>query len=154
MVLSVSFKYEYNSKKCYSSSAAHMLTSHVQIDDLSTLKYFYKTDLLRCSSSLVLGRLRDKVQENTDVYFLILLLLNTEPIILQTFTFENGWPFHCYLGACGRVIAEEYVDPSLSFQNVPLQMRMNLALQVTHIAQGLTNTSVGLHLYMTDVFVP
>uniref|UniRef100_T1IVG5 FAM69 protein-kinase domain-containing protein n=1 Tax=Strigamia maritima TaxID=126957 RepID=T1IVG5_STRMM len=145
-------KYEYNSKKCYPSSAARILTSHVRIDDLSTLKNFDKTDLLRCSSSLVLGRLRDKFQENSDVYFFTLLLLNPEPIILQTFTSENGWPFPRYLGACGRVIAEEYVGPSLSsFQNAPLQMRMNLALQVTHIAQSLTNTSVGLHLYMTDV---
>lgn len=45
---------------------------------------------------------------------------NPEPVLLQMFPADKGWPFPAYFGACGRFVVEDYVGESLRyFHNAP-----------------------------------
>lgn len=81
---------------------------------------------------------------------LITLLLFNPPF--QSFPSDEGWPFAKYLGACGRIVAENYVGEELwSFYNAPWEKRVDLAKQLMDIAEQLTNNDFDFALYLLDV---
>ncbi|XP_059483036.1 divergent protein kinase domain 2A [Neocloeon triangulifer] len=83
---------------------------------------------------------------------LTMFVLNPEPVILQAFPAEDGWPFPKYLGSCGRVTAQEYVGSNLGYYlNSEWRTRARLALQLLKIAQRLTFHDQHFSLYLTDV---
>ncbi|KAK2147422.1 hypothetical protein LSH36_554g01032 [Paralvinella palmiformis] len=80
------------------------------------------------------------------------LLINPEPIIIQTFSQKQGFPFPQYLGACGRIVVEEYVGHSMrSYYDAPWKVRLKLAYQVMKLADRLTDNSMQFSLYWLDI---
>ena len=72
--------------------------------------------------------------------------------LFQSFPSDEGWPFAKYLGACGRVVAVNYVGEELwSFYNAPWEKRVDLARQLMDIAEQLTNNDFEFALYLLDV---
>lgn len=70
----------------------------------------------------------------------------------QSFPSDEGWPFAKYLGACGRMVAVNYVGEELwSFYNAPWEKRVDLARQLMDIAEQLTNNDFEFALYLLDV---
>lgn len=70
----------------------------------------------------------------------------------QSFPSDEGWPFAKYLGACGRMVAVNYVGEELwSFYNAPWEKRVDLARQLMDIAEQLTNNDFDFALYLLDV---
>lgn len=70
----------------------------------------------------------------------------------QSFPSDEGWPFAKYLGACGRMVAVNYVGEELwSFFNAPWEKRVDLAKQLMDIAEQLTNNDFDFALYLLDV---
>ncbi|PWA18177.1 hypothetical protein CCH79_00004135 [Gambusia affinis] len=69
-----------------------------------------------------------------------------------SFPSDEGWPFAKYLGACGRMVAVNYVGEELwSFYNAPWEKRVDLARQLMDIAEQLTNNDFDFALYLLDV---
>ncbi|KAG1678568.1 Deleted in autism protein 1 [Nymphon striatum] len=84
--------------------------------------------------------------------FVTMLHLNPEPLIIQSFPAQNGWPFPHYYGACGRIIVEENGGKPLSdYLYASWNTRVQLSYQLMKIAEKLTNNQLNLSLYMTDV---
>jgi hypothetical protein len=80
------------------------------------------------------------------------LQINPEPIILQLFPQEEGWPFPHYYGACGRVIiAENAGKPLKEYFNKGWEFRVWLAVQLLQIAFVLTSNNKGWTIYLTDI---
>lgn len=72
--------------------------------------------------------------------------------LTQSFPSDEGWPFAKYLGACGRIVAVNYVGEELwSFYNAPWEKRVDLARQLMDIAEQLTNNDFEFALYLLDV---
>lgn len=72
--------------------------------------------------------------------------------LYQSFPSDEGWPFAKYLGACGRMVAVNYVGEELwSFYNAPWEKRVDLARQLMDIAEQLTNNDFDFALYLLDV---
>ncbi|KAI4806544.1 hypothetical protein KUCAC02_017363, partial [Chaenocephalus aceratus] len=70
----------------------------------------------------------------------------------KSFPSDEGWPFAKYLGACGRMVAVNYVGEELwSFYNAPWEKRVDLARQLMDIAEQLTNNDFEFALYLLDV---
>lgn len=71
---------------------------------------------------------------------------------MQSFPSDEGWPFAKYLGACGRMVAVNYVGEELwSYFNAPWEKRVDLAWQLMEIAEQLTNNDFEFALYLLDV---
>ncbi|KAL6085346.1 hypothetical protein STEG23_027480, partial [Scotinomys teguina] len=71
---------------------------------------------------------------------------------VQSFPSDEGWPFAKYLGACGRMVAVNYVGEELwSYFNAPWEKRVDLAWQLMEIAEQLTNNDFEFALYLLDV---
>ncbi|KAI4891140.1 hypothetical protein NFI96_020758 [Prochilodus magdalenae] len=69
-----------------------------------------------------------------------------------SFPSDEGWPFAKYLGACGRMVAVNYVGEELwSFYHAPWEKRVDLAKQLMDIAEQLTNNDFDFALYLLDV---
>lgn len=65
---------------------------------------------------------------------------------------EEGWPVPRYVGACGRVVVEEYVGETLtSFWNAPWLSRAGFALRLLAAADNFTNSHKDFRFYLTDV---
>ncbi|RMC02132.1 hypothetical protein DUI87_21296 [Hirundo rustica rustica] len=71
---------------------------------------------------------------------------------IESFPSDEGWPFAKYLGACGRMVAVNYVGEELwSYFNAPWEKRVDLAWQLMEIAEQLTNNDFEFALYLLDV---
>lgn len=94
---------------------------------------------------------KDELYGSDKMQVLYTGFVNPEPLILQTFPKREGWPFPEYLGACGRVVAEEYSGkPLADFFYSPFYMRAALAYELLKIADTLSTKS-DFVLYLTDV---
>ncbi|CAJ0952185.1 unnamed protein product [Ranitomeya imitator] len=87
------------------------------------------------------------------VFPLLVVCFDSFDVILpQSFPSDEGWPFAKYLGACGRMVAVNYVGEELwSFYNAPWEKRVDLAWQLMEIAEQLTNNDFEFALYLLDV---
>ncbi|EFX71406.1 hypothetical protein DAPPUDRAFT_327242 [Daphnia pulex] len=122
---------------------------------------FRGSDMLMCPSQRKLNYIENEfVKNNFGLYrltclynLMTLLLLNSEPLIFQTFPAKEGWPFPIYYGACGRVVVEEYVGPNLAqwLPQASWKERINAALQLLIIADKFTNGAADFRLYLTDL---
>lgn len=100
------------------------------------------------SGSFLLRNLKDSER----MQLLLTLAFNPEPLVLQSFPSDEGWPFAKYLGACGRMVAVNYVGEELwSYFNAPWEKRVDLAWQLMEIAEQLTNNDFEFALYLLDV---
>ncbi|KAG8580894.1 hypothetical protein GDO81_007465 [Engystomops pustulosus] len=82
------------------------------------------SDLVHCPSQRLLDRLVRRYAETKDsgsfllknlkdterMQLLLTLAFNPEPLVLQCFPSDEGWPFAKYLGACGRMVAVNYMS--------------------------------------------
>uniref|UniRef100_A0A9J8B2R0 Divergent protein kinase domain 2Ab n=1 Tax=Cyprinus carpio carpio TaxID=630221 RepID=A0A9J8B2R0_CYPCA len=124
------------------------------------------SDLVHCPSQRLLDRIVRRYAETKDsgsfllknlkdterMQLLMTLAFNPEPLVLQSFPSDEGWPFAKYLGACGRMVAVNYVGEELwSFFNAPWEKRVDLAKQLMDIAEQLTNNDFDFALYLLDV---
>ncbi|KAM8770424.1 divergent protein kinase domain 2A [Rhynchonycteris naso] len=124
------------------------------------------SDLVHCPSQRLLDRLVRRYAETKDsgsfllrnlkdserMQLLLTLAFNPEPLVLQSFPSDEGWPFAKYLGACGRVVAVNYVGEELwSYFHAPWEKRVDLAWQLMEIAEQLTNNDFEFALYLLDV---
>lgn len=82
----------------------------------------------------------------------LLFSFNQKSFLLQSFPSDEGWPFAKYLGACGRMVAVNYVGEELwSYFTAPWEKRVDLAWQLMEIAEQLTNNDFEFALYLLDV---
>ncbi|XP_062901473.1 divergent protein kinase domain 2Ab isoform X2 [Mobula hypostoma] len=124
------------------------------------------SDLVHCPSQRLLDRIVRRYAETKDsgsflmknlkdserMQLLLTLAFNPEPLVLQSFPSDEGWPFAKYLGACGRMVAVNYVGNELwSFYHAPWEKRVDLAWQLLEIAEQLTNNDFEFALYLLDV---
>uniref|UniRef100_A0A8C1SVY0 Divergent protein kinase domain 2Aa n=1 Tax=Cyprinus carpio TaxID=7962 RepID=A0A8C1SVY0_CYPCA len=124
------------------------------------------SDLVHCPSQRLLDRVVRRYAETKDsgsfllknlkdterMQLLMTLAFNPEPLVLQSFPSDEGWPFAKYLGACGRMVAVNYVGEELwNFYNAPWEKRVDLAKQLMDIAEQLTNNDFDFALYLLDV---
>lgn len=108
-----------------------------------------------CSSQRILDLLYgshvDSEPANKLYHVATMLLINPEPLIIQAFPQTQGWPFPRYLGACGRIVAEQYLGKSLlEFYNSDWSTRLKLSLQLLELCEVLTVGRDGFSLYLTD----
>ena len=65
---------------------------------------------------------------------------------------EDGWPVAKYLGACGRIIVEEYAGQMLyTYYSAPWIQRANFAHQLLVAAHNFTYSHLNFSFYLTDV---
>ncbi|XP_012278301.1 deleted in autism protein 1 homolog [Orussus abietinus] len=119
-----------------------------------------KFGLLVCPHSDNTERLFHSVFENGlneenstfHVHLWTLIKINPEPIILQILRAEDGWPVPKYLGACGRLIVEEYIGlPLISFYNEDWIRRASIASSLLNAVHMLTFRSTEFSFYLTDI---
>ncbi|KAH0949620.1 hypothetical protein HN011_006919 [Eciton burchellii] len=81
-----------------------------------------------------------------------LVSVNPEPLILQILSANHGWPVPEYLGACGRVIVEEYVGRPLSdYRDEPWLRRARIASSLLNAAHMFTFRNEQFGFYLTDI---
>ena len=82
---------------------------------------------------------------------LSILIINPEPLVLTTFSAEEGWPVPKFYGSCGRLaVMEDVGKPLSSVVDEPFPKRARMALQVLKIAKQFTRNDPNLALYLTD----
>jgi hypothetical protein len=65
---------------------------------------------------------------------------------------QDGWPVAKYMGACGRVVVEEYAGEILtSYHNAPWIQRAHLAHQLLIAAHNFTDSHPLFGFYLTDI---
>lgn len=80
------------------------------------------------------------------------IMINPEPLLLQALPEEDGWPVAKYIGACGRVVVEEYAGEMLtSYHNAPWLQRANIAYQLLIAAHNFTDSHPLFGFYLTDI---
>lgn len=78
--------------------------------------------------------------------------INPEPIMLQVLSVEDGWPVPKYFGACGRVIVEDYVGPTLNnYFYAAWPVRLKIAFSLLDAAYKFTFQDREFGFYLTDV---
>ena len=83
-------------------------------------------------------------------HLLTTLLINKEPIYLQVFPRNRGWPFPAYYGACGRAIAVEYAGKTLKEAlGRPWDYRVWLSIEILDLAARMTERD-GWAIYFGD----
>ncbi|XP_037075874.1 divergent protein kinase domain 2A-like [Pollicipes pollicipes] len=115
----------------------------------------FEREQLTCPSRRFLKFLYDAFSGQSELrfyHFATMLLVNAEPLMLQAFPQSHGWPFPRYLGACGRLVLEQYIGPTLArYHGASWRQRVELALQLLEIAEMLTSNDYDFNLYLTDV---
>lgn len=111
--------------------------------------------IFKCPSQRLLRHLQAASNKRESLmataHFITTAIINQEGVLLQAFPAEE-WPFPQYLGACGRMIVEEYVGRTLEYySNADWMFRLHLAYQLMEIAQLLTKNSAEFAFYLTDV---
>ncbi|XP_058806601.1 divergent protein kinase domain 2A-like isoform X1 [Phymastichus coffea] len=85
-------------------------------------------------------------------YLWTILKINPEPIILEILNANDNWPTPKYLGACGRLIVEEFIGPPLSaFKTESWMRRAKIASSLLHVAHLLTFKNKKFAFYPTDI---
>lgn len=65
---------------------------------------------------------------------------------------EDGWPVPKYFGACGRLVVEEYIGPTLSNYHLePWFRRAKIASSLLEAAEMFTYRNPQFGFYLTDV---
>jgi hypothetical protein len=71
------------------------------------------------------------------------------PQVLQE---QDGWPVAKYVGACGRVVVEEYAGEMLtSYHHAPWLQRVHLSHQLLIAAHNFTDSHPLFGFYLTDI---
>ncbi|ELU17434.1 hypothetical protein CAPTEDRAFT_141610 [Capitella teleta] len=119
------------------------------------------SDMTACPTDRLLERVFDRYKEKIDaiqlsavekMYLLTTLMFNQEPILLQTFPHEEGWPFPAYLGACGRMVMVDHGgSPLKEFLHAPFAERVKLSYQLLQIAEMFVDNDSQFALYWTDL---
>lgn len=150
---------------CDVARVLHVSDTGIEIRKLGLLPKHLKntTYMFSCVTlnliDLVIRKYQEKLKPKSDLPFVrdklqiyATALVNSEPLLLQTFPKSEGWPFPEYFGACGRFIAVEYCgEPLYNFYKEPFQKRADLAFQLLQMADKLTNTGGDFALYWTDL---
>lgn len=133
-------------------------TTDLQVSHLTGV-----SDMFRCPSVRFVRRLlanyKERAKHEVPIYYitdkiqvLVTAMINSEPLMLQTFPSSEGWPFPAYIGACGRFIVVENCGQSLKdFYNAPIEKRADIAYQVLKIAEILTDNPHGYAIYWTEL---
>ncbi|CAM1330892.1 C3orf58 (predicted) [Pycnogonum litorale] len=142
-------------------SSTFMKTFRKQ-SDKSRSAFGFK-DILSCPSERLINLMLNNFMEaelsfldndkvDAIAEFLTILHLNPEPLIVQTFKPENGWPFPRLYGLCGRIAVFEDCGSTLAnFVSASWKTRVLLSYQLLRIADFLTNNPSNFSLYLTDV---
>ncbi|XP_067930226.1 divergent protein kinase domain 2A-like isoform X2 [Watersipora subatra] len=150
-------------QQCDVQKAVHKiaakLTGPLVVEDVKGLG-----DAMYCPSSRLVQRMIFRYQEfgkevadgglskEEKMMMLYTLSVNPEPIIQQLFPYDEGWPFIKYIGACGRMIAEQNGGlPLRNYFAADWKVRVKLSLQLLHIADLLTDNTIGFKIYFSDI---
>nr|XP_031828499.1 divergent protein kinase domain 2A isoform X1 [Nomia melanderi] len=80
------------------------------------------------------------------------IILNPEPLLLQILSADENWPVPKYLGACGRIIIEEYVGlPLTAYYYKPWIQRAKITSSLLNAAYILTYQNNDFSFYLTDI---
>ncbi|XP_078042381.1 divergent protein kinase domain 2A [Augochlora pura] len=124
---------------------------------------FTKDDLSRlrvCPNGQRLSNLLQRVYRNNEyvnkqtlnVNIWTLIVLNPEPLLLQILSADENWPVPKYLGACGRIILQEYVGlPLMNYYYKPWLIRAQIVSSLLNGAYVFTFQSNDFGFYLTDI---
>ncbi|XP_017883319.1 deleted in autism protein 1 homolog [Ceratina calcarata] len=166
---------EFDRKLCENDTFLHICTAnkiakndrinfHQLLKDEISLQDF-KTDnrisrLTLCPTVERLTYLLDRIYHNNrnvdrntlEINIWTLAVLNPEPLLLQILPAEDNWPVAKYLGACGRIVIEEYVGlPLTAYYNQPWLHRAKIASSLLDAAFKFTYKNTDFAFYLTDV---
>ncbi|XP_066597859.1 divergent protein kinase domain 2A [Prorops nasuta] len=89
---------------------------------------------------------------NLEVNFWTIVKINPEPILLQVLPSSHNWPVPTYLGACGRLIIEEYVGlPLKYYYDKSWHLRIKIASSLLNAAYLFTFRDKRFGYYLTDI---
>ncbi|KAK5647104.1 hypothetical protein RI129_005568 [Pyrocoelia pectoralis] len=107
-----------------------------------------------CSAKLFARFFDLVVAENPamESYWLSVLSINAEPLVLQVLKAEDNWPVPRYLGVCGHCFVETHCGNTLnSFKEANWYTRAKIALQLLKAAKSFTDRHSLFRFYLTDV---
>lgn len=117
--------------------------------------------LTACPTDRLIEKVMDRYREKLDaiilsarerIQLMLTILLNQEPVLFQTFSRSEGWPFPAYVGACGRfVVLEDGYRPLHEFHDAEWSTRAILALKLLLIAKNFTDNKSQYGLYWTEI---
>ncbi|XP_021935903.1 deleted in autism protein 1 homolog isoform X2 [Zootermopsis nevadensis] len=129
----------------------HSMRQHVASQD-SSLLLCPSVANLECLLSSVLYKTKGTSTEASLANIWTTLMINPEPLLLQVLQEQDGWPVTKYMGACGRVVVEEYAGEILtSYHNAPWLQRVHLAHQLLIAAHNFTDSHPLFGFYLTDI---
>ncbi|XP_065202103.1 divergent protein kinase domain 2A-like [Planococcus citri] len=80
------------------------------------------------------------------------LVLNPEPLMLQVFKAEDGWPVPKYFGSCGQAAFVAYCGESLNnYFHHSWLLRVHIAEELLQIAQTFTFKNPKIGVYLRDL---
>lgn len=114
-----------------------------------------------CSTKRLIERIADKYMEKYDpvlltpnerIQLVATLIVDQEPIVFQTFSPYDLFPFSLYVGACGRfTVTKVDGQPLQNFFNRSWLTRITIALLLLKTAVLFTENESGFAIYWTDV---
>ncbi|XP_015602219.1 deleted in autism protein 1 homolog [Cephus cinctus] len=88
----------------------------------------------------------------SQAYLWTMIKINPEPLILQILSIDNAWPVPKYLGACGRLVLEEYAgQPLNNFHSESWMHRAKIASRLLRAARMFTFRNPDFGFYLTDI---
>ncbi|CAH1781099.1 unnamed protein product, partial [Owenia fusiformis] len=142
-------------KTAIQKSSLFQHTDKIYIDEVKGL-----SDLVTCPSERLIADIKSAYlqTENKKTFtfqdkmkLMTMLMINPEPLMLQIFSAQEGWPVPKYYGACGRWIVEENSGTILGdYYDSKWDIRVDLAYQLFKLADKMTQNA-DYALYWTDV---
>ncbi|XP_012262670.2 divergent protein kinase domain 2A-like [Athalia rosae] len=128
------------------------ITSDFTSENISNLKLCPITDHMDDLLYNVYANGGKNEKEISHAYLWTMIKINPEPLVLQILPAEEGWPVPKYFGACGRLVVEEYVGPSLSnYYSEPWIRRAKISASLLEAAQMFTYRNPHFGFYLTDI---
>jgi len=114
-----------------------------------------------CPTKRLIERIADKYLEKYDpvklepaeqVQLLATLLVNPDPIVFQTFSQYDRFPFRLYVGACGsHMVTRAQGEPLSSFYGAGWLVRLRIALHLLKTAMMFTDNETRFALYWKEI---
>lgn len=148
------------SSECNVTDAASKAELDAELNNLLKFTVGLST-MTTCPTKRLIERIADKYFEKYDpvklepveqVQLLATLLVNPEPIVFQTFSQYDRFPFRLYVGACGSyMVTRVQGEPLTSFYSASWFVRVRIALHLLRTAMMFTENESHFALYWTDI---
>lgn len=148
------------SSECNVTDVALKVELDAELNNLLKLTVGLST-MTTCPTKRLIERIADKYLEKYDpvklepieqVQLLATLLVNPDPIVFQTFSQYDRFPFRLYIGACGsHMVTRVQGEPLRTFYGASWFIRLRIALHLLRTAMMFTENETRFALYWKDI---